>query len=250
MTGVWTEHGLIRADAAVMAGGAWSSRFLRRHGIDLPVANIEGTAVRTTPVPEIVDAGCITGRGYALRRRLDGGYTIAVSGHGIVNLAPQGIRYAAKFREMMRAKIAKKMKYRLNSLFWNGPDAWGSWDFDKISPFERIRIMDPAPDRALVDEALRNLVADFPAMEGVRVAGAWAGLIDTSPDLVPVVANSDAIRGLTIATGFSGHGFALGPGAGRLVSELVMSDTPFLTIEAYRLSRFSDGGPIQRPEMM
>jgi glycine/D-amino acid oxidase-like deaminating enzyme len=248
--GVWTERGRIRADAVVLAGGAWSSRFLRRHGVDLPVANVEGTALRTTAAPEIVDAGCLTGAGYALRRRLDGGYTIAVPGHGIVNLAPQGIRYATKFREMMKAKIAKKLKYRINSQFWTGPDAWGSWDFSKASPFERIRIMDPAPEKALVDEAMRHLVADFPALKGVGVAAAWAGLIDTSPDLVPVVSNIDTIGGLTIATGFSGHGFALGPGAGRLASELVMNETPFVDIRPFRITRFSDGSAIRRPEMM
>jgi glycine/D-amino acid oxidase-like deaminating enzyme len=248
--GVWTERGLIRADAVVLAGGAWSSRFLRRHGVDLPVANVEGTALRTTPAPEVVNAGCVSGSGYALRRRLDGSYTIAVPGHGVINLAPQGLRYAAKFREMMRAKIAKKMTYRVNSLFWNGPDAWGSWDFDKTSPFEKIRIMDPAPQKDLVDQAIRNLVSDFPVFKGIGVAASWAGLIDTSPDLVPVVDTTDKIRGLTIATGFSGHGFALGPGAGRLASELVMNEAPFVEARAYRLSRFSDGSSIKRPEMM
>ncbi|WP_336744359.1 FAD-binding oxidoreductase [Aureimonas altamirensis] len=248
--GVWTERGLIRCDAVVLAGGAWSSRFLRRHGIDLPVANIEGTALRTTPAPEVVEAGCVTGAGYALRRRLDGGYTISVPGHGVVNLAPQGIRYAAKFREMMKAKIAKKLKYKLSSRFFNGPDAWGSWDFDKISPFEKIRIMDPAPQQDLVDEAIRALVADFPIFKGIGVAGAWAGLIDTSPDLVPVVGNPSEIRGLTVATGFSGHGFALGPGAGRLASELATNDTPFVEIDAYRVNRFTDGSAIKRPDMM
>ncbi|MGO4282831.1 NAD(P)/FAD-dependent oxidoreductase [Bosea sp. TAB14] len=248
--GVWTERGLVQADAVVLAGGAWSSRFLRRHGVDLPVANIEGTALRTTAAPEIVEAGCISGAGYALRRRLDGGYTVAVPGHGIVNLAPQGIRYATKFREMMRAKIAKKLKYRVSSRFWNGPDAWGGWDFDKMSPFERIRVMDPTPDQSLVDEAIRNLVADFPALKGIGVAAAWAGLIDTSPDLVPVIDTTDVIRGLTIATGFSGHGFALGPGAGRLASELAMNEKPFVDLHAFRITRFSDGSAIRRPEMM
>ena len=248
--GVWTERGLVRADAVVLAGGAWSSRLLRRHGVDLPVANVEGTALRTTAAPEIVEAGCVTGAGYALRRRLDGGYTVAVPGHGIVNLAPQGIRYATKFREMMRANIAKKMKYRINSRFWNGPDAWGGWDFDKISPFEKIRVMDPAPDKALAEQALRSLVADFPALQGIAVAAAWAGLIDTSPDLVPVISKVDAISGLTVATGFSGHGFALGPGAGRLACELTTNQTPFVDIHPFRITRFSDGSGIKRPEMM
>ena len=61
---------------------------------------------------------------------------------------------------------------------------------------------------------------------------------------------STQVRGLTVATGFSGHGFALGPGAGRLASELVTNAKPFVEIDAYRLDRFSDGSAIKRPEMM
>ena len=67
---------------------------------------------------------------------------------------------------------------------------------------------------------------------------------------VPVVGNPSEIRGLTVATGFSGHGFALGPGAGRLASELATNDTPFVEIDAYRVNRFTDGSAIKRPDMM
>lgn len=248
--GVWTERGLIPADAVVISGGAWSSRLCRRHGINLPVANVEGTALRTTPAPQIIDAGCLNTGDYALRRRLDGGYTVAVPGHGTINLAPLGIRHATKFYQMYRAKLAKKLKYRLNSAFWNGPDALGSWDFDSQSPFEKIRIMDPAPDQELVALALKKLVADFPALEGIDVAAAWGGLIDTSPDLIPVISTVPAIGGLIIASGFSGHGFGVGPGAGRLAGELVRNETPFIDTSAFRLERFSDGSRIARPEMM
>jgi len=70
------------------------------------------------------------------------------------------------------------------------------------------------------------------------------------PDLVPVISKVDAISGLTVATGFSGHGFALGPGAGRLASELATNQTPFVDIHPFRITRFSDGSGIKRPEMM
>ncbi|MGO7932145.1 NAD(P)/FAD-dependent oxidoreductase, partial [Rhizobium ruizarguesonis] len=53
VTGVWTERGLVKAGTVVCAGGAWASRFSHRYGIELPVANISGTAIKTTPAPEI-----------------------------------------------------------------------------------------------------------------------------------------------------------------------------------------------------
>ena len=52
--------------------------------------------------------------------------------------------------------------------------------------------------------------------------------------------------GLVVATGFSGHGFAMGPIAGRLVAELVLDGKPSLDIRGFRYSRFAEGA-IGRP---
>ena len=49
---------------------------------------------------------------------------------------------------------------------------------------------------------------------------------------------------VTIATGFSGHGFGIGPAAGELAADLVMSETPLVDPEPFRFSRFSDGSCI------
>ena len=248
--GVWTERGHIRASTVVAAGGAWNSRFCRHHGIDLPVANVGGTALRTKPAADVLTAGNFYAPGFALRRRLDGGYTIAVPGHGTINIAPQGMRYATKFYQMYRAKLAKKLKYRLNSSFWNGPEAAGSWQNDEVSPFEKIRVLDPAPDNQLVEMAIANLVRELPALRGIEVAAAWGAMIDTAPDLIPVISTVDRLSGLVIASGFSGHGFGVGPGAGLLASQLVLGETPYVDPEPFRLTRFSDGSAIRRPEMI
>ncbi|SMF51153.1 Glycine/D-amino acid oxidase [Azospirillum oryzae] len=250
VAGVWTERGLIRTSAVVAAGGAWNSRFCRHHGIDLPVANIGGTAFRTNTAPDVLTAGSASMPGIAIRRRLDGKYTVAVPGHGSVNIAPQGLRYATKFYQMYRAKLAKKLKYRLDSSFWSGPEALGSWHNDQTSPFEKNRILDPKPDADLVKFGLENLIRELPALKDIKVETSWGGMIDTAPDLVPIISKVDQLPGLVIASGFSGHGFGIGPGAGRLASELVLNDAPIVDTAAYRLSRFSDGSAIRRPEMM
>jgi glycine/D-amino acid oxidase-like deaminating enzyme len=250
VTGAWTERGLIKAGTVVCAGGAWAARFSKRYGIELPVANISGTAIKTTPAPEITAAGCLAAGNFVLRRRIDGAYTLAVPGHGGLDITPQGMKYAFKFYQMYRSKIGKKLKYRLGSSFWNGPDAFGRWENDEISPFEKIRVLDPAPDPELAAAAVTNLVREYPALQGIGIERAWGGLIDTSPDLIPVISKAEQLSGFVIAAGFSGHGFAIGPGAGRLVSEIVMNETPMTDISPYRLSRFSDGSAIKRPEMM
>lgn len=247
--GVWTERGRIAADRVVLSGGAWSALFCRRHGIDLPAINVVGTALRTAAAPEVIE-GCFSGPNFAMRRRLDGGYTIAVPGYGRVELAPQNLRHSIKFRTMFRSKLNKKLKVRVGSSFFHGPEAAANWSDNEASPFERTRVLDPRPDVEWLTRALQNVSSVFPELSGLRIAHAWAGAIDTMPDLVPVISKVDAKPGLVIASGFSGHGFGLGPGAGQLVSQLVMDDSPQFDIRPYRLNRFGDGIELGRPEMM
>ena len=75
----------------------------------------------------------------------------------------------------------------------------------------------------------------FPAFAGMQVAGSWAGLIDVTPDAVPVIDQVARIPGFFIATGFSGHGFGIGPGAGRLMADMVAGDTPVVDPSPFRL---------------
>lgn len=249
VAGVWTERGLVKASTVICCGGAWSSRFFKQLGIDLPCANILGTAFKTTAAPEIIK-GCVSTPNLAIRRRLDGSYTISIPGRGRLDLAPQNLRFATKFYPMYRSKIAKKLKIRINSSFFSGPEAAGSWSMQSRSPFEKHRVLDPAPDRGILREAIASLVAEFPALKGIGIDHAWAGWIDTTPDLVPVIDSIDEIPGFVVASGFSGHGFGIGPGAGKLTAQLVMNDQPYTDFSPYRLSRFYDGTEIRQPQMM
>ncbi|MEQ4531283.1 MAG: FAD-binding oxidoreductase, partial [Mixta sp.] len=249
VSGVWTERGLVKASRVICCGGAWSSRFCRQYGIELPSANILGTAFKTTVAPEVVKS-CLSMPTLCLRRRLDGSYTVAIPGRGQLDLAPQNIRYAAKFYPMYRSKIAKKLKIRLNGSFFNGPEAAGIWRNDSRSPFEKIRVLDPEPDREILREAMQTLVDAFPALKGIAIDRAWAGWIDTTPDLVPVIDEMAQLPGLFIASGFSGHGFGIGPGAGLLCAQMVTNHPLYTDAAPYRLARFDKGNAIREPQMM
>ena len=86
---------------------------------------------------------------------------------------------------------------------------------------------------------------DFPSFQGVPIAQRWAGMIDVTPDAVPVISGVDSHSGLYIATGFSGHGFGIGPAAGELAADLVTGGPPLVDPTPFQFSRFSDGSPIQ-----
>jgi glycine/D-amino acid oxidase-like deaminating enzyme len=62
--------------------------------------------------------------------------------------------------------------------------------------------------------------------------------------VVPYISQVGALPGLTVATGFSGHGFGIGPAAGRLAAQLAIGDALSADPAPFRASRFSDGSPI------
>jgi glycine/D-amino acid oxidase-like deaminating enzyme len=110
-----------------------------------------------------------------------------------------------------------------------------------------VRVLDPEPSEALLREARRNLARAFPAFKNLQVAQSWAGLIDVTPDAVPVISAVDAVPGFYLATGFSGHGFGIGPGAGRLMADLVSGDPPIVDPQPFRYARFrSTGGRLRQ----
>jgi len=248
ISAVVTEQGAVRTQTVVCAGGAWASMFCRRHHIDLPQAGVYATSMRTHPAPEVL-AGALSVPGLALRRRLDGGYTLGLSGRGRVEISPQGLHYARQFWPTFRQR-RKGLAVRFGSSFLRGPEAYRTWDLDQASPFEEMRVLNPKPDSALIQSAQRSLAALYPALSGVRIAEAWGGFIDSTPDGIPVISAVDTMPGFFISTGYSGHGFGIGLAAGRLTADLIMGGTPIVDPGAFRYSRLIDGTDLGTPVLM
>ncbi|MEH6775736.1 MAG: FAD-binding oxidoreductase, partial [Cereibacter changlensis] len=113
------------------------------------------------------------------------------------------------------------------------------------SPFEYNRVLDPVPSKALSNKALAAACRAFPAFAKAEIAQRWAGYIDVTPDAVPVISAIDRVPGFFMASGFSGHGFGIGPAAGRLMADLVTNRTPLVDPTAFRFNRFTDGSKIE-----
>lgn len=144
VSGVVTEKGLIRTSAVLCAAGAWASAFLRAHAVSLPQASVRQTTLRTGPAPDL--GGAIFTSDGALTRRIDGSYTIAASGRATLEITPQGIRYARPFLPMFIKRL-KAVEIGISRSFFAGPETLGRWHLDRPTPFERIRVLDPAPAR-------------------------------------------------------------------------------------------------------
>jgi len=133
------------------------------------------------------------------------------------------------------------VKIRLGRRFFRELLQKNRWALDRPSPFEAMRILDPPVHKPILEQARTHLTAAFPVFHTMRVADSWGGMIDVTPDEIPVISGVDALPGFFIATGFTGHGFGIAPGAGRLMSELVMNQTPVVDPTPFRYSRFTDG---------
>jgi glycine/D-amino acid oxidase-like deaminating enzyme len=239
IVGVVTEKGAIACGAVVLAGGAWSRLFCGNLGIDLPQLNVVASVMRTERLeggPEISAAGAQFG----YRKRMDGGYTVSTVGARLVDIVPDSFRLFQHYLPAMRIHW-KKLRFGFGRRF---VDAWKTprhWQLDAPSPFEQMRVLDPAPDRFLLERARAGIMEAFPAFGSVNIAETWAGMIDVTPDAIPVISAIDKIPSFFIATGFSGHGFGIGPGAGRLMADMVTGRSPLVDPTPFRLARFTDG---------
>jgi glycine/D-amino acid oxidase-like deaminating enzyme len=251
VTGVITEKGRLRAGAVLLAGGAWSSMMLRRHGVDLPQASIRSTVFLTQAAPEVTTGGMNTPE-ITISRRENGGYIVAANNRGRIELTPAGIRHARKFWPTLLSRW-NSVSFGIGDSFFRGPDARvGNWSFDGPTLFEAddMRTLDPKPSRGVEEPALAQLARSWPVLTRTRAQATWGGWIDSTPDAVPVIGPIDALPGLFLSTGFSGHGFGIGPGAGRLAADLILGIAPIVHPEEFRLDRLIDGSPIRKPGMI
>jgi glycine/D-amino acid oxidase-like deaminating enzyme len=241
VSAVITERGRIVCDTVILAGGAWTSLFCASLGIRLPQLKVLSSVMRTAPVAGPDTCTYMTDLGY--RKRRDGGYTIARGSGYVVPIVPDSLRYFHEFLPTIR-KEAAALKPRLNGQSLREFRAPRRWDLDQRSPFEETRVLDPAPNKTMNREALEAMIRLYPQFRQVHVVQEWGGYIDVTPDVVPYLSAIGELPGLTVATGFSGHGFGIGPGAGQLAAELATNQTPSVNPAAFRFSRFSDGSPI------
>jgi glycine/D-amino acid oxidase-like deaminating enzyme len=243
ISAVITEKGRIETSAVVLAGGAWSRLFCKGLDIRLPQLKVRNSVLRTSPVPGGPEGAGATGS-YAYRKRLDGGYTIANGGINMHPLVPDSFAFFRDFQPARKAE-GEAVQLGLSAQSWNELFEISAVSLDRAGAFEKHRVLDPKPDAKSALMALQAAAEALPALRAAKVEQIWAGMIDVTPDAVPIISTLDDNPGLVIATGFSGHGFGIGPGAGHLAADLVTGGTPIVDPTPFRFSRFSDGSPLE-----
>ena len=142
----------------------------------------------------LITESAVGARRAAFGRRQDGGYTIARSGTVSFDLTPTALRHFRAFLPALKEKWGE-IKLRAGRAFVDELVTSASWKADRPTPFERTRVLDPAPDDRLLDQVMKDAADLFPQLQGARPIERWAGMIDVTPDEIGRSGRSPACPG-------------------------------------------------------
>ncbi len=97
-----------------------------------------------------------------------------------------------------------------------------------------------------LEEVSKRVVAKMPCLGGVRVVRQWTGPYGITPDEQAILGETP-VENFLIDAGWSGHGLQFAPSAGRIMTEMIMGQEPFLNVKPFRFSRFEEGDLFREP---
>jgi len=230
-TRVHSTRGEIRADVVVCAAGLGSAALLRSLGLALPIHGIRISVAETEAAPVFTQLAVWapdvsfrpTGRGTFY---VGSGYR---SKTGDVDLTLDGIRFARQFLPPLRANPGA-LNLRVGGALLRSFDR-------RVDPKPSA---EPKVNDRIVDHNVARFLELFPHLKGLKVIRRWAGEIDATPDMIPVLGEMPGVSNLFVAAGYSGHGFALGPITGKIIGDLVATGRCALDLRPFRLTRFAE----------
>ena len=231
----------IDCDAAVLAGGAWSRLFCGNMGIDFPQLKILGSVMRTEPIRRPAGDGR-RWSGFRVSQTRDGGYTVARRNKYEAFVVPDSFRLLPQFPARHDPQRARNIGCACSAGFARKRASRGAGRWTRPARSRRpVCWTRPQSGDRRGEPGGTWCGRSRPSLRR-KIAQAWGGLIDTTPDAVPVIGPVDAVPGFFLMSGFSGHGFGIGPGAGRLMAELVTGATPVVDPAPFRFDRFGTAG--------
>lgn len=96
-------------------------------------------------------------------------------------------------------------------------------------------------DAGFIEETGRRFRERWPVFADALALNSYTGLYDVTPDWHPILGRAEAVEGLYLCAGFSGHGFKIGPAIGELMAAEILSGSPPIDISRFNLSRFETG---------
>jgi glycine/D-amino acid oxidase-like deaminating enzyme len=238
---VQTDRGPVRTGQVVCAAGAHSARLLRTIGLDLPIRLVRSTVAETGPLPAITRAH-VWGDGFVIRQVPSGRVQLNFhsSRAGEYDLTLDALRHLRLFLPVF-LRNRTLLRVRVGRPFFADLARRLPWSAARRRPFAHTVDVEPPSNPDTVERCRQTFRRHFPSLGEVTIERTWAGVIDCTPDLLPALGPVVARPGLFVATGFSGHGFAMAPLIGRLVGEWLVEGSPSFDLTPLRLARFAEG---------
>ena len=88
----------------------------------------------------------------------------------------------------------------------------------------------------------------LPRARGLRIVRQWSGMYDITPDLQPVIGESDELKGFWVSVS-GARGFMFGPVAGEMVAEKIVKGRTTLPIDEFHWRRYAEGRFLIEPSV-
>lgn len=203
-TGVTVLGRTLAASLVVVAAGAWSARILRDAGIRLPLHAGRATVGLTTPAPLITRSSVWEVGGVGFRQSSDGRVVFGLGAFVDIDVRWEDVASSISLLPMLASNL-KTMRPHI------GRDLLG--DLRAVAtrrPLAPLSRSEARPNPKFVAEAFSQLQSLVPQLAGVSVETSWAGLMDSTPDFLPI-AGECGVADLLVIVGTSGHGMGIAP---------------------------------------
>lgn len=236
--GVRANGEYVPADTVICAAGTWSSRLGKTIGLELPIMAVRQTVAEVDPQREISRVATWTPM-VAFRQRPGGTVYLARPSDGDYDVDLDSLRYGWKF---LPNYIANRSAFRMN---------FGKQllkDLPRVRPtsrhwrkqFHQSVGVEPEPNPDVVERCRSGFIRLFPHLGNPELIRTWGGTIDSTPDALPVIGEAPEVSGFVWATGFSGHGFGIGPAAGKAIAQLIDEGASDFDLSPFRPERFAE----------
>jgi glycine/D-amino acid oxidase-like deaminating enzyme len=234
-TALVTVRGRCNAATVVLANGIGAPALARRVGLNLPIQLIRSSVGQTAAAKPFTRVA-MWGPRVAYRPRADGSFII---GNGYRGAGPDYDITIDSLRNLKRFLHAYRLNWRLLRLSLGGEFLYRLQANLSRQAMARP-LPEPAPNVRKIATNLTHFRAMFPHLDGITLERSWAGRIDLTPDVIPIIDRPDPNANHFVAAGFSGHGFALGPAIGKQLSEWILDGRPSIDLRPFRLARFQE----------
>lgn len=242
VTGVITPQRLFKASTVVAAAGIGTADLSRSVGVSLPIEPVRAPVAQTNRA-SVASRTAFWAPHLAFRPKRDGSFYIGNGYREIdaeVDVTLDSFRHLSLFWPTFRLNN-DIIKIAVNSTFIEDLRR-------RFDPAKRASpLTEPKVNERLIRRTEDYFYSTFPHLAGLGLARCWAGRIDATPDLIPIVGPVGP-RNYYVAAGFNGHGFTLSPAIGRLMAELIADGRPSLDLKPLRFSRYAEGQGKPLPE--